>query len=122
MKALLSRTRSELDSLKITTGIRIYPETELAAIAVAEGIITPEDDLLPPKFYLAPHLDGVAPGKDRCLQGFASMGDIDRRRKFTSILPRVCRAWRLITGDSSQLHSAVHERAVGSTRIELPSW
>ena len=53
----------DLDSLKITTGIRIYPETELAAIAVAEGIITPEEDLLPPKFYLAPHLEAWLPEK-----------------------------------------------------------
>jgi radical SAM superfamily enzyme YgiQ (UPF0313 family) len=53
----------ELEWLKITTGIRIYPETELAAIAVAEGSITPEDDLLSPKFYLAPHLDEWLPEK-----------------------------------------------------------
>ncbi len=52
-----------MEWLKITTGIRIYPETELAAIAVAEGSITPEDDLLSPKFYLAPHLDEWLPEK-----------------------------------------------------------
>jgi radical SAM superfamily enzyme YgiQ (UPF0313 family) len=46
----------ELDSLKITVGIRIYPETELAAIAVKQGIIAPQDDLLRPAFYLAPGL------------------------------------------------------------------
>ena len=32
----------ELDSLKATMGIRIYPETELAAIAVTNGIISPD--------------------------------------------------------------------------------
>jgi radical SAM superfamily enzyme YgiQ (UPF0313 family) len=51
----------DLDSLKVTTGVRIYPETELAAIAVAEGIIMPGDDLLLPKFYLAPHLQEWLP-------------------------------------------------------------
>ena len=53
----------DLDSLKITTGIRIYPETELAAIAVAEGITPAGDDLLLPKFYLAPHLQEWLPEK-----------------------------------------------------------
>jgi hypothetical protein len=37
-------------------GIRIYPETDLAATAVAEGMIASEDDLLRPTFYLAPQL------------------------------------------------------------------
>jgi hypothetical protein len=34
-------------------GIRIYPETDLAATAVAEGVIAPSDDLLRPVFYMA---------------------------------------------------------------------
>jgi radical SAM superfamily enzyme YgiQ (UPF0313 family) len=45
-----------LDALKVTVGVRIYPETPLAATALAEGIIRPEDDLLEPQFYLAPRL------------------------------------------------------------------
>jgi radical SAM superfamily enzyme YgiQ (UPF0313 family) len=45
-----------LDALKITVGLRIYPETPLAATALAEGIIRPDDDLLWPRFYLAPQL------------------------------------------------------------------
>ena len=47
-----------LDALKLTVGIRIYPGTELARLAVSEGVITPGDDLLYPKFYLAPEIDG----------------------------------------------------------------
>ena len=47
-----------LDFLKITTGIRIYPETALARTAVAEGVIAADDDLLHPRFYLAHGLDG----------------------------------------------------------------
>jgi len=45
-----------LDALKVTVGLRIYPETRLAATALAEGIIQPDDDLLWPRFYLAPRL------------------------------------------------------------------
>ena len=47
----------KLDMLKLTTGIRIYPETELADIARKEGVISAEDDLLTPRFYLAQGLD-----------------------------------------------------------------
>ncbi len=45
-----------LDALKITVGIRIYPHTALASVAVAEGLVSPEDDLLLPRFYLTPAL------------------------------------------------------------------
>lgn len=37
-------------------GIRIYPNTPLHGIAVAEGIIAGEDDLLLPRFYIAPRI------------------------------------------------------------------
>jgi len=43
--------------LKVTTAIRIYPGTELASIAAAEGVIAADDDLLQPCFYLAQGLD-----------------------------------------------------------------
>jgi radical SAM superfamily enzyme YgiQ (UPF0313 family) len=43
----------ELDSLKLSIGIRIYPHTEIARIAEREGIIFAEQDLLLPKFYVA---------------------------------------------------------------------
>lgn len=42
-----------LDALKITAGLRIYPETPLARVALAEGIINPDEDLLWPRFYMA---------------------------------------------------------------------
>jgi len=45
-----------LDALKITVGLRIYPETPLAATSVVEGMIQRDDDLLWPRFYLAPQL------------------------------------------------------------------
>ncbi len=47
----------ELDLLRVTVGIRIYPGTPLAARAREEGILQPDDDLLVPRFYLAPGLD-----------------------------------------------------------------
>jgi len=47
-----------LDAMKVTAGVRIYPETPLAATALAEEIIRPDDDLLWPRFYLASGLEG----------------------------------------------------------------
>jgi radical SAM superfamily enzyme YgiQ (UPF0313 family) len=47
----------DLEAMKITMGIRIYPYTYLARIAIKEGVIEPDDDLLFPKFYMAPDLD-----------------------------------------------------------------
>ncbi|MGD0499680.1 MAG: radical SAM protein [Bryobacteraceae bacterium] len=52
-----------LDSLKVTVGIRIYPETELAATAVAEGMIAPDNDLLRPTFYMAAELKDWLPAR-----------------------------------------------------------
>ena len=46
-----------LDALRITVGIRIYPHTALAKIAVEEGMIQPSDDLLFPKFYMVKGLE-----------------------------------------------------------------
>jgi len=46
-----------LDQLKITSGIRIYPQTALAAAALADGMMTAEDDLMHPKFYLVRELE-----------------------------------------------------------------
>jgi radical SAM superfamily enzyme YgiQ (UPF0313 family) len=47
----------DLSALKITLGIRIYPNTKLAKIASEEGLITPEDDLLFPRFYMVKALE-----------------------------------------------------------------
>ena len=53
----------DLDALKITVGIRIYPETDLAATAVAQGVIAPDDDLLRPTFYMAADLKDWLPAR-----------------------------------------------------------
>ncbi len=46
-----------LEAMKITTGIRIYPDTPLAPTALQEGVISPQTNLLFPTFYLAPGLE-----------------------------------------------------------------
>lgn len=48
----------ETEAMKITSGIRIYPNTALHRIAVDERIIEPDEDLLFPKFYMAEELSG----------------------------------------------------------------
>jgi radical SAM superfamily enzyme YgiQ (UPF0313 family) len=45
-----------LEALKITVGLRIYPETPLARTALSEGVIIADEDLLLPRFYLTPEL------------------------------------------------------------------
>ena len=43
-----------LESMRLTVGVRIYPYTDLARRAAAEGMIAPTDDLLQPRFYIVP--------------------------------------------------------------------
>jgi radical SAM superfamily enzyme YgiQ (UPF0313 family) len=45
-----------LAMLKITVGIRIYPNTPLAQIAREDHVTGADEDLLYPRFYLAPEL------------------------------------------------------------------
>jgi radical SAM superfamily enzyme YgiQ (UPF0313 family) len=47
----------KLDTLKITTGVRIYPHTSLVKKAIDDGVISSHDDLLLPRFYLAKGLE-----------------------------------------------------------------
>lgn len=42
-----------LEAMKVTVGIRIHPHTALARAAVADGTISPTDNLFLPRFYLA---------------------------------------------------------------------
>ena len=48
----------QLEAMKVTIGIRIYPHTALAEIAVAGGLISPDDHLLLPRFYIVRELEG----------------------------------------------------------------
>jgi radical SAM superfamily enzyme YgiQ (UPF0313 family) len=47
----------ELDSMRLSIGIRIYPHTDVARIAEQEGLIRSEQDLLFPKFYVARNME-----------------------------------------------------------------
>jgi len=47
-----------LEAMKVSVGIRIYPYTALADAALKEGLIAPDDDLLMPRFYVAEGLEG----------------------------------------------------------------
>jgi radical SAM superfamily enzyme YgiQ (UPF0313 family) len=47
----------ELDTLRISIGIRIYPHTDVARIAIEEGLIASDEDLLFPRFYVARNLE-----------------------------------------------------------------
>jgi radical SAM superfamily enzyme YgiQ (UPF0313 family) len=46
-----------LEAVKVSVGIRIYPHTALAERAVEDRIISPDDKLLFPRFYISPKLD-----------------------------------------------------------------
>jgi radical SAM superfamily enzyme YgiQ (UPF0313 family) len=48
----------KLDLLKLTIGIRIYPDTQLAETAIKQGVITSQSNLLFPHFYLSKELEG----------------------------------------------------------------
>jgi radical SAM superfamily enzyme YgiQ (UPF0313 family) len=50
-----------LDGLKVTVGLRIYPGTALHSTAVAEGVVSADDDLLCPRFYLTTGLQDWLP-------------------------------------------------------------
>ncbi len=48
----------DLEAMKITIGIRIYPHTSLQQTAIKEGLVTADDNLLIPKFFIAKGLEG----------------------------------------------------------------
>ena len=64
---------SALEMLNVTIGIRIYPQTALARIAIEEGMLDPKDDLLHPRFYLRPELE-------TCIRDIVGIGDNESRQ------------------------------------------
>ncbi len=42
----------DLEAVKVTVGIRIYPHTKMAEMATRQGFIAEDDDLLFPRFYI----------------------------------------------------------------------
>lgn len=57
LKSLAFADELNLDAVKLSVGLRIYPYTELARIAVHEGVIEANNDLLKPCFYIAGGLE-----------------------------------------------------------------
>ena len=55
----------KLNALKLSAGIRIYPNTQLAETAKNQGVITSKSDLLYPHFYLSEELKGWLPERLR---------------------------------------------------------
>ena len=47
----------QVDVMKITAGVRIYPHTAIAKRALSEGKISPSDNLLFPTFYMVRELE-----------------------------------------------------------------
>jgi radical SAM superfamily enzyme YgiQ (UPF0313 family) len=45
------------EAVRVTSGIRIYPDTELCRTALREGLIRSEEELLFPKFYMTRGLE-----------------------------------------------------------------
>ncbi len=56
-ESLAFADRLKMDAGKVTIGIRIYPDTGLAKAAVADGLISSNDDLLLPRFYMVSGLE-----------------------------------------------------------------
>lgn len=51
----------QLEAMKITVGIRIYPHTALSHIARREGVFSDTEDLLFPRFYMAKGMEDWLP-------------------------------------------------------------
>jgi radical SAM superfamily enzyme YgiQ (UPF0313 family) len=57
MASLAFADSLNLEMMKVSVGIRIYPYTALAEIARKESAISPDDSLLMPRFYIAEGLE-----------------------------------------------------------------
>ena len=80
-EATLKDTFALMDRLDPTAviimiGIRIYPHTPLQEMAVLEGVIKEDDDLLEPRFYISPLL---GPGGPERLIEIVTEGAMGRR-------------------------------------------
>lgn len=53
------------EAMKLAVGIRIYPGTALARLAVRDGVISPDSDLLEPVFYISPAVRDWLPKRAR---------------------------------------------------------
>jgi radical SAM superfamily enzyme YgiQ (UPF0313 family) len=65
-ESLLFADSLNIETVKVTVGIRIYPHTALARTAVKQGVISADDDLLYPRFYLDKKLEKWLPETVKC--------------------------------------------------------
>ncbi len=88
---------SPLDMVHITMGLRVYPGTALHGIAVREGTVTPDDDLLDPRFYVSPALgeerlraliDDACRARDNCVPAWESTPPPDMLREAAGLRAR----------------------------------
>jgi hypothetical protein len=70
----------DLEMLHISVGIRIYPWSPLARLAVEEGFVFPEHDLLHPCFYIRPGLNALIREEVTRRYGPQSIGRLIARR------------------------------------------
>jgi radical SAM superfamily enzyme YgiQ (UPF0313 family) len=68
-KSLEFAQRLDLNMMRITVGIRIYPHTALSSFARARGLIADDDALLIPRFFLQEELKSWLPETIRTLAG-----------------------------------------------------
>ncbi len=89
-----------LDMVHLTSGLRIYPGTPLQRIAVTQGVVSADDSLLEPRYYVSPEL------------GEAHLNELLRRA--VSTRPNCVRAAES-TPDEALLRAAVKRRAERGT-------
>ncbi len=56
-ESLIFADSLQLEAMKATLGIRIYPGTLLAGAAVQDGMVAPDDDLLFPRYYMVKEIE-----------------------------------------------------------------
>ncbi len=91
------------DAVYLTAGLRIYPGTTLQRIAVAEGVIAPDDPLLVPRFYFSPDLEWDSA--------------VARLRTFSVSHPRF-----MFSADSRSRLLPYLTRAASLLRLSRPHW
>ena len=63
------------DKAFITIGIRIYPHTGMHELAVRDGFITSDEQLLMPNFYFSPDID-ILEARDELKRGLSSISNV----------------------------------------------
>jgi radical SAM superfamily enzyme YgiQ (UPF0313 family) len=91
------------DAVYMTVGLRIYPGTTLHRIAIAEGVVPPDSNLLDPTFYFSSSLQFDAA--------------VARLRRFAADHPRF-----MFSADSRSIVLPYLTRAASVLRLPRPHW